>query len=269
MKIQKIRTCLTQNWFFYGITCMVLFGLKYFYSRASAPMLTWLLAPTVWWVRALGGIPFVYDPCDGYVSHTYRFVIAPSCSGMQFMIITIATLIFSFIHLMNTGRKKLGWMTLSLTASYGMTILVNVLRILISIYLPLYLEGRCKSCFLTPERLHTLIGVGVYFASLLIIYQLAGLLTRRPFRKCLPPVIFYFGMVLGIPFFRRAFLYDKKQFAEYALLVTCMCGGILVLRYIAAKIIMRSCSHKKPASGTTQNAATLADIAKKKTELQN
>ena len=49
-----------------------------FYSKASVPDLKWILAPTSLWVRILSGIPFDYEPGSGYVSHSFRFIIAPS-----------------------------------------------------------------------------------------------------------------------------------------------------------------------------------------------
>lgn len=233
MNTLKIRIFIRENWIFYFIGFLAAFGLKYFYSKADSSDLIWILAPTVWWVRSLSGIPFVYDPFEGYVSHTYQFVIAPSCSGVQFMTISIAMLIFSYVHHMDTKRKKFCWMAFSLAASYFVTILVNTMRILLSIYLPLYLKQKSLSGgLLTPSRLHTLIGTFVYFTSLLILYHLAGLITKQPFFRCLPPVIFYFGIVLGIPILNRAYQNNCAQFTEYAMLVTCACLVILALSHL-------------------------------------
>lgn len=234
---QKVKTFIGQNWLFYLTGFLVVFGMKYFYSKADSSDLNWILAPTVWWVRSLSGIPFVYDPYEGYVSHTYQFVIAPTCSGVQFMIITTATLIFPFVHRMNTRVKKFCWTIASLAASYLLTILVNTVRIAISIYLPLYLEQKSLSgTLLTPSRLHTLIGTSVYFTSLFIIYHLAGIVTHQSFLKCLPPVFFYFALVLGVPILNRAYLNDRAQFTEYAMLITCVCLVVLALYFLSTII---------------------------------
>lgn len=226
----KLKAFIRNNWPFYLTGFMAVLGLKCFYSQATVSELNWILAPTVWWVRTLSGISFLYEPYEGYVSHTYQFVIAPSCSGMQFMIITLATLIFSFVHRMDTKKKKLCWMAGSLLASYIMTILVNTIRIILSIYLPLYLEKKSLSGgFLTPERLHTLIGAFVYFTSLFLLYHLIGFIIHRPFIRCLPPVFFYLALVLGVPFLNRAYRNNQEQFTEYAMLIISVCLAVLAL----------------------------------------
>lgn len=228
--LQKFKFLLQKNWPFYLTGFIAVLGLKCFYSQASVSELNWILAPSVWWVRTLSDISFLYEPYEGYVSHTYQLVIAPSCSGMQFLIITLATLIFSFVHRMDTKKKKLCWMAGSLLASYAMTILVNTMRIILSIYLPLYLEKKSLSGdFLTPERLHTLIGTFVYFTSLFLLYHLTGLVIHHPFDRCLPPVFFYLTLVLGVPFLNRAYKNNQEQFTEYAMLIICVCLVVLAL----------------------------------------
>lgn len=226
---QKLHTFIKNNWFFYLTGFLLLLGMKYFYSRTNVNHLTWLLAPTARWVQALSGIPFHFVPYEGYVNHTYQFVIARSCCGMQFMIITIATLLFPFIPQMDTTQKKIRWMISILPVSYILTILVNIIRILLSIYLPVIMQKSLSGSFLTPARLHTLIGTFVYFTSLFLIYHLAGLLSRRSFPKILPPVFFYLALVLGVPLLNRSWQNGEKQFAEYAFLVISVCFAVLFI----------------------------------------
>ncbi len=226
---QKLHTFIKSNWVFYLTGFLLLLGMKYFYSRTNVNSLTWLLAPTAWWVQALSDIPFHFVPYEGYVNHTYQFVIARSCSGMQFMIITIATLLFPFVPQMDTERKKIRWTISILPASYMLTILVNIIRILLSIYLPVIMQKSLSGSFLTPARLHTLIGTFVYFTSLFLIYHLAGLFSRQSFLKILPPVFFYLALVLGVPLLNRSWQNGEKQFAEYALLVVCVCLIVIFL----------------------------------------
>ena len=246
MNQNKNQTILKDNGIFYLISFLVLLAMKYFYSRADASALKWILAPTVWWVQAFSRIPFHYVPYEGYVNHTYQFVIAPSCSGMQFMIITIATLLFPFIHQFESIQKKVCWMIFTLPASYILTILVNIIRIIVSIYLPVILEQ--KSLLrgsLTPARLHTLIGTFVYFTFLVIIYYLAGLLTHRSFHKFLPPLFFYLALVLGVPFLNRAWQNGSSQFSEYAILVLIVCLTVLSsckLMHILRRMISKNLS---------------------------
>ena len=99
------KAILWQNGIFYLTGMLIILGIKLFYSKASVPDLKWILAPTSLWVRILSGIPFDYEPGSGYVSHSFRFIIAPSCSGVQFMLIAAATLLYSFVHRMPTRKK--------------------------------------------------------------------------------------------------------------------------------------------------------------------
>ncbi len=155
-------------------------GLKYHYHVADSAHLLWILAPTAWWVRILSGITFEYQPAAGYVNHALRFIIAPSCSGVQFLILSIAALTFSFLHRMKDKKKCSLWILSSVCTSYLVTILVNGFRIILSIYLPpLFRQMGWFSERLTPERLHSIIGITVYFTALFFLYQLAERLSMQ------------------------------------------------------------------------------------------
>lgn len=320
-----------KNLVFYLPAFLLILGIKFFYSKAGSDDLLWILAPTARWVSILSGIPFVYEPNAGYVNHSLRFIIAPSCSGVQFMLITITTLIFSFVHRMNLTqessqskeipdshgiKKGVCWTLTSILASYLLTIFVNGLRIILSIYIPVYFrEQNLYGSFLTPERLHTIIGTVVYFVSLLTIYHLGGYISLKttgqttgnrlpkhtacthitdtkttdqdkdctcaadddridprktncsiaatcrtdlnstyPYeahnnngsdslmfsiiRKCMPPVFWYFFIVLGIPFLNKVIHNDTgyDSFAEYAALITIVCTIVLCLFCLMQRI---------------------------------
>ncbi|MDE6202285.1 MAG: exosortase K, partial [Lachnospiraceae bacterium] len=170
MVLQRTKSFMKENWIFYLTGAALVLGLKYFYSQADADQLKWILTPTSRWVSILSGISFEYMPHTGFVNHDIRFIIASSCSGVQFMLIAIATLIFSFVH--RAGRadgtghmvKGIRWTALSIVSAYLFTILVNGFRIVLSIYLPDTLEklGLSYEGWLTPNNLHTLIGTVTY-----------------------------------------------------------------------------------------------------------
>ena len=251
MNSEKIKETIRQNFVFYMLGLLVLVGMKFFYSGAGCDQLKWLLAPTAKWVEVLSGLSFFYEPGAGYVNHGLRISIAPSCSGFRFMTIVFAMLSFSFLH--RTGRsgkdgagafsesvknhlKKGGWLLSSLLLSCVLTVLVNGLRIIAALYLPDFL-GRADLplAFLTPDRLHTLIGILVYFMALLAIYRLAAyffgdkaLSPVSALAKCLPPLFWYFFFTLGIPFLGRAYEGKNVEFAEYALLILSGCGILLL-----------------------------------------
>ncbi len=234
---------------FYLIGFAVVLGLKFFYSRAGNDELAWILAPTAWWVRVLSGIPFENEPGIGYVNHSFRFIIAPSCSGIQFMLITIATLIFSFVHRMKTLKKGFGWIAFSIGFSCLFTIFVNGIRITIAIYLPILLENSgIYRGWLTPDKLHTIIGIVVYFTSLCVVYFAIEALFRK--KDCagaksniglyVPPLFWYFFIALGIPFLNRAFQSGHEGFGEYALLITGICLPIIFLFYLISARIQQT-----------------------------
>ena len=165
----------------------------------------------------------------------YIYVIAPSCSGVRFLITLIAMLIFSFVH---RAKKGFLWTVLSLPASYVLTVLINVLRIILSIYVPLFLgQTGFYSSSLTQDTLHSAIGTATYFASLLVIYHLTDAYFVKPSGKqkksrnlqYLVPAFWYFMIVLGIPYLNHASTKSGEKFTAYAALISFVCLPILLL----------------------------------------
>lgn len=240
------KAVLKENLIFYAAGFVVLSCLKLFYSRAGSDELRWILAPTARWAGSLGGISFAYEAQQGYVNHELRFIIAASCSGVQFMLVSMAALIYGCIHRMKTGKKKIIWLAGSMVFSYLFTVFVNGIRIVSAIYLPLRLEGvLAGGGWLTAQRLHTLIGIAVYFMALLLVYQaadfMAGIVAgevRRQRRriKWAVPVFWYFAIVLGIPFLNGARGINRDGFGEYAALVTTVIVGIILLLWLASLV---------------------------------
>jgi len=99
-------------------------------------------------------------------------------------------------------------------------------------------ETGVSARWLTPERLHTLIGTAVYFSSLLILYRAVSLIclgkpsafSRPPFvRSCLSPVFWYFFIVLGLPALNSSYAESRGRFSEYAALISAACLILLLL----------------------------------------
>ena len=237
----RMRSALKENWVFYFIGFIIVFGVKYFLASAGSDELGWVLAPTAQWVRVLSGMRFEREPGLGYINHDFRFVIAASCSGVQFMLITFATFLYSFVHRMKTKTGGFCWVGLSLAAAYLFTIFVNGFRIVLSIYL---YRLDVRSGWLTPERLHTTAGTAIYFVSLLLIYHLAEKITRTPEKgqamfKCVSPAFWYLSITLAIPFLNRAYRNSGGKFAEYAALVTVVSLSAILLYGLAAAVRKR------------------------------
>lgn len=249
----KAKSFIKKYGAFYAIGIVIAFALKYYYSKAEAEALDWILAPTVRWVQVLCGITFEKQQGIGYVNHEYQFIIAPVCAGMNFMVIAFSTLIFSFTHRIKTWKGRLLWTGSCLFIVYLYTILVNSLRIIPSIFLP---QLDIYSGWITPERVHTIEGTVVYFASLLLLYFIVDEVLKRitpengkssrteesytgkPYTGKVSismlyrysiPVLLYFTITLGIPLINGAFRNNRADFLEHAALVAVVCAVVILL----------------------------------------
>lgn len=248
MSFKRYKVILKTCGLYYLAGAVWILVIKYFYSQAGSDDLLWILTPTAWWVRTLGRLPFEYQSGLGYVNHALRFVIAASCSGVQFMMILGTMLLFSFVHRLKTHIGRIGWLFGSLSASYVITILVNSLRILLAIYLPpLFTEAGLWNRFMTPERLHSMIGVVVYFSALLMVYGMVnnffifiGKSSDTTIEKAsyslVAPLFWYLFIVLGLPFLNGAGIRNRQSFWEYALLIVAVCGGVMMVFGIIKKL---------------------------------
>jgi exosortase K len=147
--------------------CMVL--LKHHYSIASADQLRWILAPTARLVAWFTPARPVFEAGVGYVDFTHGIIIAPACAGINFMIMAFG--LAACLAIRHTGLPTHQWLWLTFAAalSFGGTLAVNTLRIIVSMSLyaaPIY------GGILTVERLHRLAGVVIYFGALWLFYRL-------------------------------------------------------------------------------------------------
>lgn len=166
----------------------------------------------------------------GFVNNLYKVIIAPSCSGVRFMIVTFATLLYSFVHRMKTMRTGFLWLALSLAFSYLYTVFVNGIRITVSIFIRM----SDNIGWMTPEKFHTLEGIAIYFIALIAAFQIAGHVslwlsgqmvsrcaTLKQFLlcRCVPPAFWYFAFTLGIPLARGAYSGNPGSFIAYTTLM--------------------------------------------------
>lgn len=258
------KTAFQKYWPLYLLAIIIIFILRYFSKATDSDVIKWMLAPTVRWVSFLGGITFEYLPHQGYASHAYYFLVAPSCSGIRFMMIAFLMLIFSFLHRIEKKQSGYLWFCFSILFSYIATILVNSIRIIASIKLPLLLKrAGLRGGLLTPDRLHTLIGTAVYFSSLCILYLLVSSICKRWFlrgdaetspalssaapagtcrtfpRRLLVPAFWYLLTVLVLPFCKRILSNDWEGFGQYTLLVFSSCFVIAAVLYFPVSRMRR------------------------------
>lgn len=127
--------------------------------------------------------------------------------------------------------------------SYPITVFVNGLRIVAAIFLPdLIQDPGIGRGVLSEERLHTAIGAAVYFVSLLAVYRIVDTFvyrlenqkeemqgSRRKSGRAavLSPLLWYFGIALGLPFLRGVYGGGIEGYGAYAAPVVLVCGAVL------------------------------------------
>jgi exosortase K len=221
-------------------------GLKYHYSKADSEDLDWILRPTAELVEQISGIPFEKEAHAGFLSYAHRIVIAPACAGINFLIVAFCMAAFAGLHCIQNQRLKWLWLGGSLITAYGLTVLVNAVRIVLSIY---SYDAGIYSGWITLERMHRLQGVVIYFFVLCLFYRI--ITTVLPFTRKKPglgreeparadafraapagpvPLFWYALITLVIPVLNGAISKDAARFVEHA--------AILVLGCVAVSVVL-------------------------------
>jgi len=213
------------------------FAVKAFYSHAGADELLWVLAPSAWLARVVGGIDLVYEHGAGFISHAHRLVVGPACAGVNFLVICFLCLYFSFAQRV-TSRTR--WLVSCLPIAFAATIVANGLRIAVSAHL---WDADIYGGWVTPEVTHRLAGVAIYYASLLTLYCVveSSIGTRAP---RVAPLLWYVGISLGVPLAGRLGAGEAPGLAGHAAWVA---GVALVLTLAAAlPAALRNRIHCRP-----------------------
>ncbi len=156
-------------WGLYGASAMVMFVLKLHYSTAPADHLRWVIQPVAAIVSMVDGAAFEWVSGTGFVRADQRFTIAPACAGLNFMIMVFGLTVAAFMHRIKKSYWRIAWPAASLVSAYVLTLAVNALRIVIAIRL---FESEAALGWLTPDRLHRLAGIAVYFSALGLYYAI-------------------------------------------------------------------------------------------------
>jgi exosortase K len=195
------------------------FTLKLYYSTASADELRWILAPTTALVELLNGASFEFESRAGYISRERGFLIANSCSGVNFLI--TAFLMLSLRKLLGDRSKIIGWGFIPTAAviAYLATLVANTARISIALRMR---QMPADAGWLSPEQLHRFEGVFIYFGFLLLLYlvseKMSSEKTSDLFRQSLFPLLVYYATMLGIPLANGAYR-QGPDFWEHSLFV--------------------------------------------------
>lgn len=220
----------------YFVAGVIAVSLKCLYSRASSDDLTWILAPTAHLVSWLTGLSFIMDSPAGYVNRDYGITIAPSCSGVNFLIIAFAMAFFSFARRLPTDGSKYLWIGAALTCSYALTLGVNTLRICVSIAT---ISHDIHAGWLTSERIHRIEGIVIYFFFLCLFYHGLHKSTAVDNRIGKPktgPLFWYLTMALFVPVMTGNFRNTEHAFIEHGLTVILVCSFVLGLMFGLRKL---------------------------------
>jgi exosortase K len=212
-------------------------GVKAFYSRAGADELLWVLAPSVWLARFVGGIDLAYEPGAGFISHTYRLVVGPACAGINFLVIAFLSLYFSFARYRSSKAR---WLFLSAVISFGSAIAANGLRIFVSAHLWI---ADIYGSWLTPDLMHRIAGTAIYYGSLVALYLAAeAWICARPLHPGrMKPLLWYLGITLGVPLVGRLVWGNTLGFVEHALWVTGIALLLTLVMFLPSALRNRVC----------------------------
>ena len=158
-----------------AVVALVIWGVKRHYADARADDLWWILTPTARLVGIMTGTAFVAVPSEGYFSDERLFLIEKSCAGINFIVAAFGMIAFTLFHRVRSGVSGVCVLGISLLASYGAAVLVNAARITIAMWLA---DHPIALSTLTPADVHRFEGIAVYFAGLVLLYELVKRLER-------------------------------------------------------------------------------------------
>jgi exosortase K len=230
--------------------------LKLHYSRATAEQLCWILGPTTGLSSLVLGREFVFRSGEGYLSRELSILISPACAGVNFLIVAFLSLALGFGRHFPTVRSRARWLVVAAAAAYVTTLVVNVLRIALSVALA-HLAARASG--LTFQSVHRLLGIAVYLAGLLTLCltvqvwlgSRCGGASKRG--ALLVALACYAGVTLLIPLLRGA--YQSPEYFQHAVPVSVLVGGLAALLFAAkgrtwddGRHEFRSSEHPKPTA---------------------
>lgn len=196
-----------------------------------------------------------------------------ACAGVNFLIVALLSLMLGFQCHFAGWRGRARWLVAAAAGAYFVTLLVNALRITLSVALA-HLAARTFG--LTFQSVHRLLGIVIYLAALGVIC-----LTVQHCGQALPPrkvghtaapglpgkghllllaLGCYAGMTLVIPLLHWA--YRTRSIWSHAAPVSVLVGGLPALVFAAkgrtwddGRHEFRSSEHPQPEPVAHQSAA--------------
>jgi exosortase K len=200
------------------VVLLCVFALKLYYSKASANQLQWILAPTTMLVEMVSGTAFEFESHAGYLSSDRSFLIAPSCAGVNFLLMAFLMLAARKLLRSRPQDNVWGFIPLAAVIAYLVTLVANTARIAIA----LQLKRLPESGYLNAYQLHRIEGILVYSGFLLLLFVVSEKMAARKssslLRQSLLPLLIYYAMGLGIPLVNGGYR-QGSDFWEHAAFV--------------------------------------------------
>lgn len=234
--------CVIKNLAAWLLMLVAAMTVKHHFSGADPADLAWILAPTAALVEGVTGLVFAPDPALGYVCPQARVIIAPACSGINFLIIAFAVTAIAGLARFRSLRAKAAWLIASAAIGYGATLAANTGRIVTAIWLN---HADFYSAWASADSAHRMLGILIYLPGLYLIHHLAQRLVRTlaPTAVCCAqrprvfpnplPLIVYGVVLLLVPLLNDAGRIADPLFISHALAVT---GGALFIYALIAGI---------------------------------
>ncbi len=218
------------------VSLLVMLSLKRHYSQASADQLNWILAPTAKLVAWLTPAHPVFESGVGYVDFVQGIIVAPACAGVNFMIMAFGLAALCCVAGSSRPTALPICLLASLGSAYGYTLLVNTVRIGLSMIL---YKADIYGLWLTPPRLHRLVGIGLYLGALWLWFAVIRSVTShfgqavgrqsRSWPLRLPdwiPLAWYLLGAIGVPLANVIFQRRPAQFGEHCITILAAAGCI-------------------------------------------
>ena len=197
-----------------------------------------MTGPTQALVGLATGIDFTYESGYGYVNFAHRLVIAKSCTGVNYLLAVFGLLAFTLVPAVSGRRRKLLLVGALAASAYGVTVVVNALRIALGVALH---EGGFAWGWLSAGRVHRLAGIVLYFLSLVGVHvvgrhvvRLAEGDARAASPLLLAPLLSYGLVALALPLLNGALAARPQLVVEHCawiVLVTLLLSGLLTHRF--------------------------------------
>ncbi|NNE68011.1 MAG: exosortase K, partial [Pyrinomonadaceae bacterium] len=175
-------------------------AVKAFSSTSSVNDLLWILAPTAGLVELVTRSGFEFESYAGYMNRDKTFLIAASCSGINFLVTSFLMLAYGSLIRAPGRIPKWSWIPVTAAAAYLTTIIANTVRISTALRIQ---QVPAETGLISEAQAHRLEGIVVYFGFLVLLYYVSGLsqIGRRDgeqtswssIKSLLIPLAFYYS----------------------------------------------------------------------------